>query len=744
MTAAETSMVSAAASVSYCLRSKLHHAARRHSARHSAAAGSALFVGLLGHHALGGEQQARDRRRILQRAANDFGRVDDSSLHQILELLAGRVESERPLVVLDLVDHYRAFPARVRCDPPRRSLDRLLDDRDTDLFGLARAHVVEHARRANQRDAAAGHYALFDCGAGGMQRIFDACLLFFHLDFGRRADANHRDAADQLRQPLLQLLAIVVRGGLLDLGANLLDPTLDVGLLARAIDNRAVVLVDHQPLGAAEVSQSDVLELESELLGNRAAAGQNGDIFEHRLAPIAEARRLDRDARQRAANLIYDQGRQRLAFDILGDNQERLAGLGNRLENRQQVLHRRDLLLVNEDEHVVQLRFHPLRIGHEVRRQVAAVELHALDHFELRLQPARLFHRDDAFLADLLHRLGNNVADGRVVVGRDGPDLRDLLAILGGLGQVLELAGNSLNRAIDSALERHRIVPGGDHLDALGEDLPCEHGGSGRAVAGDVGGLRRDLFDHLRAHILELVVELDFLGYRYTVLGHRRSAEALLQHHVAAFGAERNCDGIGENIDPLEDLLARFLSETNYLCGHLLPLLIFDLLSDFDRDVCESRCAYSMIPRMSSSRRISRSSPSCLNSLPEYLPNRILSPAFTSIGISLPSSPYLPLPTETTLPSWGFSLAVSGMIIPPLVRSSSLIRLTRIRSPSGFIFIGDQQPPCLLKSVARLDDSSRRKVNRCPGFVNWHSQRLSANGSLACFSRNATPGQPQL
>ncbi len=104
---------------------------------------------------------------------------------------------------------------------------------DADLLVLAGAHVVERARRANQRHAAAGDHALFDRGAGRMQRILDARLLLFHLDFGRRADANHRDAADQLREPLLQLLAIVVRGGLLDLRANLLDATLDVGTSCR-------------------------------------------------------------------------------------------------------------------------------------------------------------------------------------------------------------------------------------------------------------------------------------------------------------------------------------------------------------------------------------------------------------------------------------------------------------------------------------------------------------------------------
>ena len=42
---------------------------------------------------------------------------------------------------------------------------------------------------------------------------------------------------------------------------------------------------------------------------------------------------------------------------------------------RQQVLHRRDLLLVQEDIPVLEHRLHPLRVGDEVGREVAAVEL---------------------------------------------------------------------------------------------------------------------------------------------------------------------------------------------------------------------------------------------------------------------------------------------------------------------------------------------------------------------------------
>src|SRR5438309_5746311 len=75
------------------------------------------------------------------------------------------------------------------------------------------------------------------------------------------------------------------------------------------------------------------------------------------------------------------------------------------------------------------------------------------------------------------------------------------------------------------------------------------------------------------------------------------------------------------------------------------------------------------MPRTSSSRMMMNSSPSSLISVPEYLPNRMRSPSFTSRGRILPSSLILPLPTEITSPSCGFSFAVSGTMIPPRVES---------------------------------------------------------------------------
>jgi len=48
-------------------------------------------------------------------------------------------------------------------------------------------------------------------------------------------------------------------------------------------------------------------ELNAAFLDDHLAAGQDRDIFEHRLAPIAKAGSLDRRAGERAANLVHDQ-----------------------------------------------------------------------------------------------------------------------------------------------------------------------------------------------------------------------------------------------------------------------------------------------------------------------------------------------------------------------------------------------------------------------------------------------------
>src|SRR5215213_5982539 len=61
------------------------------------------------------------------------------------------------------------------------------------------------------------------------------------------------------------------------------------------------------------------------------------------------------------------------------------------------------------------------------------------------------------------------------------------------------------------------------------------------------------------------------------------------------------------------------------------------------------------------------------------------SPTWTSSGTRLPLSSTRPGPTAMTVPSWGFSLAVSGMTRPEAVVVSASLAWTTTRSSSGLM-----------------------------------------------------------
>src|SRR6516165_1538614 len=529
-----------------------HAAARRHAGRRR------LLLRQLRHHGFGGNQECRDGRCVLDRHANHLGRVDDALGDQIGVFAGLGVEAVGVLILFeDLANDHRAVLTGIDRDLAGRRRQGLAHDLDAGLLVVVLgAQALEVLGSTQQRNAAARQDAFLDRCAGRVHRVINAILALLDLDLGGAADADHRNAACELGQTLLQLLTVVVRGGLLDLRLDLRHARLDVGLLAGAADDRGVLLVDHHLLGAAEHVERDVLELDTEVLRDRLAAGQDRDILQHGLAAVAEARGLNGGDLQAATQAVHDESGERLALDVLGDDQQRLAGLHHGLEQRQQLVQRGELLLVDEDVGVVHLNAHLVGVGDKVGRDVAAVELHALDDVEFGLERLGFLDRDDALVADLLHGVGEELADLRIAVGRYGADLGDLLVRGVLLGVLDEVRDDGVDRDVDTALQIHQVHAGGNRLGAFAHDCGGKNGRGGGAVTGRIGRLRGDFAHHLRAHVLELVVELDFLGDGDAVLGDAGSAERLVEHDVATLGAERDADGVVEDVDTAQHAIA--------------------------------------------------------------------------------------------------------------------------------------------------------------------------------------------
>ena len=347
----------------------------------------------------------------------------------------------------------------------------------------------------------------------------------------------------------------------LDLGLELLDAALDRLRVAGPVHDRGRVLVDHDLAGLAELRELRVLELETHLLGDHLAAGEDRDVLEHPLAAVTEARRLDRDGGEDATELVDDDRRERLALDVLGHDQQRPTGLDDLLQDRQQVLDRADLLVRDQDVRVVEHGLHPLGVGDHVRRQVALVELHPLGELELEAKGLPLLDVHDAVLADLLDRVRDHVAD-LALARRDRRDPGDVL-LAGHLDRLLLQVGDDLlDGLLDAALETHRVGARGDVLQTLADDRLGEHGRRRRAVTGDVVGRRRDLADKLRALVLERVLDLDLTGDRDTVVRDRRRPELLVEDDIAALRAKRHLDRVGEGVDPRSS--ARRASSLNF------------------------------------------------------------------------------------------------------------------------------------------------------------------------------------
>ena len=394
-----------------------------------------------------------------------------------------------------------------------------------------------------------------------MQGVFNAGFLLFHFNFSRCANLDNGNAAGQFRYALLQFFTIVVRGRFFDLLTNLSNAALDGRFVAHAIDDDGGVFVDHNAFCLAQVFQGGFFQLQTDLFRDNGTGSQGRDILQHGFTAVAEARRLNGSHFHDAAHGVDHQGRQRFAFNVFSDDQQRFACFGNGFQHRQHFADVGDLFVGQQDERAFQLNRTGFRLVDEVWGQVTAVELHTFNHVQLVLQAGAFFNGDNAFFAHFLHRFRDQFTHGFVGVGGDGAYLSDSFGIGARYGQFLQFFNRGDNRFVDAALQIHRVHACSNRFQAFGDDGLRQYGCSGGAVARRVVRFGGHFFHHLCTHVLELVFQFDFTRNGNAVFGDGRCAERFIQHYVAAFRAQGHFYCISENIHAAEHFHASVIAE---------------------------------------------------------------------------------------------------------------------------------------------------------------------------------------
>lgn len=506
----------------------LHHTSHTAHTTHAAHAThrrttSSLLLRGINDGNLSSAQKRGNTASVDETSADDLEGVKDTGVDHVNVLALGAIETlveVTGVLVSELADNDGALKASVLDDGSGRACNGVLDDADTELLVEvgSRNLVKSVGRGLDKGSTTTGQDTLLNGGTGGVQGIDKSVLLLADLNLGGATNLDDGNTSRELSKTLLELLLLVLRGGRVGNDTTDLLASLSNGVLATAaVQDNGVLLCDSDRTGRTEHVRSGLVKLNIKLISEDSTVGEDSKIAEDGLAVVTEARGLDSSNLELATELVQNANGESLTLNVLSNDDKRPSLLGRDLKSGDDVLNSRDLLLGEEDERVLKLDLLGLGIGDEVGGDEATVESHTLGDLELISNGLALLAGDDTLLANLLHGVGNHLADVDITVGGDGSNLSDLSAGGNITLVLLEELDDGLDSSLDTAAEVHRVAASGDVLDGLGEDGTGENGSGGGTVTGDLVGLGSNILEELGTKVLELVLEADSAGNGHTI-----------------------------------------------------------------------------------------------------------------------------------------------------------------------------------------------------------------------------------
>ena len=439
---------------------------------------------------------------------------------------------------------------------------------------LAR-EAFEGFLRADIGHTTTGHDAFFHSSTCSAESIVAAVFFLLLFGFAGSTHFEHAHATGEFAKAFLEFFLVVVARRVSDFALDEFDALSDVLFRTGTIDDGRVVLRYRNLFGRTEHFEGGLFEFQALFLTDDHTTRENGNVFEHRFAAVAETRSFDSANLELCAETVHHKSSQRFAIHIFGNDEEGTTALHGRFEDGQKLLHARNLLVVDEDIGVLHIANHLLGVGHEVGRKITAVELHTFYGLEHRVASFGIFNRDHTVHRNGTHTVGNEFTDFAVVVGRDGGHLFNLVVVAVHLfGLCFDAFHHALHGLVDTALEVERIGTSGHVFHTFRQNGLCQYGGRGGAVAGIVTGLGSHTLHELCTCILEGVIEFDFTCHAHTIFGDAGSAEFLVDDNIATLRAEGNFYCIGQSVSTLAELFAGINVIFNFFCHDSLLFFI--------------------------------------------------------------------------------------------------------------------------------------------------------------------------
>ena len=296
-----------------------------------------------------------------------------------------------------------------------------------------------------------------------------------------------------------------------------------------------IVLGNSNLVSRTQHFQCCLLQLQALLLRNNNTASQYSDILQHSLATVAETWSLYSTDLQTATQTVNNQCCQSLRINILSDYQQRTTALSSWLENWQELLQVRNLLIVKKDVWVIHYTLHLVCVSHEVTTQVTTVELHTLNNTDIGITALALLDSDDTILRNLAHSVSQELTNLCIVVGRNSSHLLNLIiVVIYLLSMILDEGNDSSNSLVDTTLQIHWVSTCCYVLQALSYDSLSQDSSCCSTVTGIITSLAGNALYELCTGILKLVLQLYFLSYGNTILSNLRSTKLLFDYHIAS------------------------------------------------------------------------------------------------------------------------------------------------------------------------------------------------------------------